>query len=92
MFSSIEALKNAIAYAKFDSDDIRQATVNHLESLDAGLTEAGFEEGTDLELTTANLQIALDSEDEEDEGEKVKDEDENDPFAGLGEDDEEEEV
>jgi hypothetical protein len=90
MIEPLNALKQALAYARFEDDSIKKATNNLINELDTELGGEQYEPGTAVEDATSILTTVLDATDSQKEEAVVEVEDE-DPFAGLGDEDDEEE-
>jgi hypothetical protein len=88
MIEAFKAVKQALAYAKFEDVAIKKGVENLVDELDTELSGENYEIGTAVEEATVSLVTALDSTDTKKEQAVVSD-NENDPFAGLGDDEEE---
>jgi hypothetical protein len=87
MISSLNAIKQALAYARFEDANIKTAVNGLVDELQTELTGEQYEEGTAVEQATAILTASMDATDsQKEEAEEIDD----DPFAGLGDDEEEE--
>jgi hypothetical protein len=87
MISSLNAIKQALAYARFEDVNIKTAVNGLVDELQTELTGEQYEEGTAVEQATAILTASMDATDsQKEEAEEIDD----DPFAGLGDDEEEE--
>src|SRR4051812_3976230 len=95
MIEAIKQLQEALAYARFEDDEIKRTTENLLNELDRELTSEDYEEGPEVETATSALADALTATDTQKEervaAEKTaKEEEEFDQFEGLGDEDDEE--
>jgi hypothetical protein len=89
MIKSLDAIKQALAYAKFEDSNIKVAVNGLVDELQVELTGEQYDEGTAVEDATSVLVAALDATDtQKEEAEAVVEDD--DPFAGLGAEDEDE--
>jgi hypothetical protein len=94
MIEAIKAVKDSLAYAKFQDQAIKGAALRLLDELDTDLSAEEYEEGSAIEEARETLEQAiLDTDSEREEAvataqSKTDDSDEDDQFAGLGEDDE----
>jgi hypothetical protein len=90
MIEALKAVKQALAYAKFEDPAIKSGVNNLVDELDTELSGENYEPGTAVEESAALLVSALDSTDSKKEEAAGADEDiDDDPFAGLGDEDEE---
>jgi hypothetical protein len=88
MIEALKAVKQALAYAKFEDPAIKSGVNNLVDELDTELSGENYEPGTAVEEAASLLVSALDSTDskKEEAGSEIVD---DDPFAGLGDEDEE---
>jgi len=89
MIEAFKAVKQALAYAKFEDPTIKKGVDNLVDELDIELSGENYEIGTAVEEATTALVAALDTTDSKKEEAAVEVDDE-DPFAGLGDEDDEE--
>jgi len=90
MIEALKAVKQALAYAKFEDPAIKSGVNDLVDELDTELTGENYEPGTAVEESTALLVSALDSTDSRKEEAASTEIEDDDPFAGLGDEDEEE--
>jgi len=93
MITAIKVLKDAMAYAKFEDKNIAEKVDDVLDNLNSELVSENYDEGPDIEAATSMLQDALNETDTEKE-ERVAtatDVEDDDDFAGLGNDEDDEE-
>lgn len=91
MHSTIQALKNALAYAKFNDSELKEATEKLVEEIGKDLDEELYEPSPDTVTAESELNSAMNNLDESVEGinatiQRVKDED--DDLRSLDEEDE----
>lgn len=63
MAQEIDTVRNALAYARFENEDIKKALDAHLKELDADLVECNYEAGSRVDRSTEALQKAIDNAD-----------------------------
>jgi hypothetical protein len=92
MIESIKHLQEALAYARFEDEEIKRAAEKLLSELDRELTTEDYEEGPEVESARVVLFDALEATDtqrEEKAAAASSTEEDEDPFAGLGDEEEE---
>lgn len=94
MIEAIKQLQNALAYAKFEDEAIKKASLNLLRELDTDLSAEDYEPGSAIDDATASLADAIDNTDSQKEEKKVSEDDDSDEdydeFEGLDEGEDEE--
>lgn len=90
MIEAIKALRDSLAYAKFQDQAIKDRALRLLDELDTDLSAEDYEEGSAIEEARNSLEDALEDTDSEREdaiSKVVEAEEDGDPFAGLGDED-----